>query len=1438
MSRIGSAVAVISLIVSVSAGVAAADRIRSALSLDGPWRFQAAGEPETPPKENEWARITVPSAYQWWLPIPNKANTTWGKDRKRIIRNCWYEREMVIPDGWQGRRIVLSFAEIDLDAIVFVDGKRIGEVLRPEGRIDITAHAPPGRHTLRIYVTTDYQGVSRSFEEDIWMHGQRMEHIRRWCNGDPTTFRPGRLGLTGPVTLHAEPFTAIQDVLIRTSFRKKEIGAAVWVASRDGMAGGQVALRVVEDSDGRPAFEGKAPIPDLARGESSFAFAAPWKDAVPWHVGRPHLYRAEISLLDKTGKIVDRFPPVPFGFREVWTEGREIMLNGVPFRLRAPWSHPPNAVPNWPFWQGLGCNGVEIQPNPTGWCGWGGRPILNPETLESADRLGMALLVPAPRITPTLWQFGDPKAVAAYEREVRLWVKRYGNHPSILAWLVDMNRGDWKEFLPQNIGRPFTPEEKKSRAAWLRGMDLVKAIDPTRLVGGHSCGRVGDYQTGNVYLNFVPLQEREEWLSAWAKKGKKPFGAIEFGTPSALNFFKWPDQLLPVWTEYWAMYLGDQAYATEDDEYVKYITSLLPGTPGEDHAKVRFDDARAMQVPIHHTGYFRIQDLFLRNTLRSWRTAGLNLGTHFWLFKEGLGRRGDPDAKQEYFEWYKGAPGELRRRPPWANAIYDAIRANHQDLLVYIGGTPERVTAKDHSFYAGEKVRKTIVAVWDGLGKRTLDARWRLVKMGTDRTSGPSLFFQGSLRLDLDSGDIVKQPLDLTMPNVSKKTQAELALDVYEDSKFLCRDSFPLQIYPIEKTPVATSRHWLIHDPTGESAPVLQKLGVQAAAHQPGAKLGPGDVLVIGRNALRGETRPPFSAADVAAGARVLVLEQRWEPLEAIGFRAEDLYSRYVFPRCTTHPILDGIGAEELINWRGESTLIATGPDAERKRIWSHAPHWGSYGNVATVLPETPHVGAFRPIIEAEFDLQYSPLLEWRHGKGTVVFCQLDLTGRVGAEPPADRMGRNLIRYLDRTELPAQDREIVYAGNDEDWQLVQSLGFAATRAQPKALASAIKPESVVAIGRDGLGAVKDALPALRNFARRGGTVLVLPQSAEALGGDLLPWPVGVRRRNLARTEIDADTCPEVFRGIGPQHLTWRATIPCCGIYEGGLPEGAWHSSNGLFVRVPEGQGQWVFCQLDWRNFEDRKTKNHFRTRWRVRQVYGRILTNLSTRTADAVADRLTKPCRFAKPAVVGPWQCIGPFKGPGDGVSALDTPTFIDKRPLPKGPVEVAGGKKARWKLIGTRGGGRVYLTWYYPAKPGTIAYAVTHIYSTRERDAVFRLKCEEFMTFRVNGAVIADLRSASPTGRQKAVVRGRLKAGWNELSAKVTSTGKGLALWCIVSDPGDLHVTATVAPPEKAPDDLPPAASLLPDTPGTLPRSLYLEEVEPQDDPYGFTPW
>jgi beta-galactosidase len=63
------------------------------------------------------------------------------------------------------------------------------------------------------------------------------------------------------------------------------------------------------------------------------------------------------------------------------------------------------------------------------------------------------------------------------------------------------------------------------------GVSIIKSIDPTRPVFVHNGGSVGDIYTLNNYLNFIPLQEREEWLSNYVVNGEMPLAYVEFGTP-------------------------------------------------------------------------------------------------------------------------------------------------------------------------------------------------------------------------------------------------------------------------------------------------------------------------------------------------------------------------------------------------------------------------------------------------------------------------------------------------------------------------------------------------------------------------------------------------------------------------------------------------------------------------------------------------------------------------------------------------------------------------------------------------------------------------------------------------------------------------------------------------------------------------------------------
>ncbi len=78
---------------------------------------------------------------------------SWKDADLRGIRAAWYQREITVPKDWAGRRIALSVEYLNSFAIVYVDGKKAGELRFPWDGVDLTATCQPGgKHVLSLFV--------------------------------------------------------------------------------------------------------------------------------------------------------------------------------------------------------------------------------------------------------------------------------------------------------------------------------------------------------------------------------------------------------------------------------------------------------------------------------------------------------------------------------------------------------------------------------------------------------------------------------------------------------------------------------------------------------------------------------------------------------------------------------------------------------------------------------------------------------------------------------------------------------------------------------------------------------------------------------------------------------------------------------------------------------------------------------------------------------------------------------------------------------------------------------------------------------------------------------------------------------------------------------------------------------------------------------------
>jgi len=337
--------------------------------------------------------------------------------------------------------------------------------------------------------------------------------------------------------------------------------------------------------------------------------------------------------------------------------------------------------------------------------------------------------------------------------------------------------------------------------------------------------------------------------------------------------------------------------------------------------------------------------------------------------------------------------------------IFGAAKAMQAPELAWIAGSDGEVTDKAHNFTAGEAVEKSAALIYDRVGRARWHLAWRVVQENTD-----AALFQRTDEVVLGSFDHRQASVRFTAPEVDKPANLTLELNVTDadTNKQIAADSFAITVYPKVKT-VAAGTSVTIYDPVGDTSEWLASRGVTLQPYNADA---PPKNVVIGRKALEGRRTLPYTAEQIAAGLRVFIFEQHCNALGSLGFRHEDRKPRRVFPRIADHPLAAGLPAEAFSNWHGSGTLFPNTSAGDRQPLAQRLYHSGSRGSVASAIIETPQHGPFNAILDCEFDLAYTPLMTWQHGKGEIVFCQLDLTGRVGLDPAATRIADELVRYM------------------------------------------------------------------------------------------------------------------------------------------------------------------------------------------------------------------------------------------------------------------------------------------------------------------------------------------------------------------------------------------------------------------------------------------
>jgi beta-galactosidase len=461
------------------------------ISIDTPWVAAL-------PRDMRWYLLPQ---YQAYTKPGNVKVPYLSQPQRHYLGLAWYQRDIDIPQAWQGMQSHLLLERPRWETTVWIDNRQIGSN---------NSLCAPHEYDLGILITGKHRLTVRTDNRMSVVPGYRPD-------GHSVSDALGCTwnGIAGRIDLTATSPVWINDVQVYPNVANKSARIKVQIGNRTGRPGsgtltaGNAKIAVRWDAEGAQA-ELEARLGDRAQ---------------PWDEFHPVLHRLIVQLEGGQGDAHDQ-REVVFGLREIKAEGRQFLLNGREINLRGTHSggdfpltgYPATDVASWKkiiqTCKDFGLNHIRFH----SWC--------PPEAaFTAADELGFYLQPEC-----GMWNAFNPGSPTAkmLEDETARIIKAYGNHPSFLLlsasnetsgnwtpvlipWTANWYKADPRRLYCTNTGRSSATAEGaqyasipyRSTSGWFGrdyGASLQKAIMP---VLAHEVGQWCAYPDFDVIKKFT-----------------------------------------------------------------------------------------------------------------------------------------------------------------------------------------------------------------------------------------------------------------------------------------------------------------------------------------------------------------------------------------------------------------------------------------------------------------------------------------------------------------------------------------------------------------------------------------------------------------------------------------------------------------------------------------------------------------------------------------------------------------------------------------------------------------------------------------------------------------------------------------------------------------------------------------------------------------------
>ena len=351
-----------------------------------------------------WTSQIVDSSWYFdekYAPYREEGNIKipfWLQPEKRYVGAAWYQKEIVIPEKWSDKHLVLHLERPHWETKLWIDGREIGQrnSLGTPHVYHLEGHLDPGKHTVTLRID------NRIKEVDPGINSHSIaDHTQSNWNG-----------LAGAITLRALPMVHIGNVALYPDIQNSTVKALIEVRNHTGNDQScQLQLKCIQPGTGdqlksvvhKFSMKGNEESRDI---EIIYPMGA---SPALWDEFDPNLYQMALELKSAQGIHQQK---VAFGMREFKTEGKRFTINGRPTFLRGTLEcaifprtgYPATGIDDWEkimtSVKAHGLNHIRFH----SWC--------PPEAaFDAADRLGVYLHVECSSWANSGSSIGDGKPV-------------------------------------------------------------------------------------------------------------------------------------------------------------------------------------------------------------------------------------------------------------------------------------------------------------------------------------------------------------------------------------------------------------------------------------------------------------------------------------------------------------------------------------------------------------------------------------------------------------------------------------------------------------------------------------------------------------------------------------------------------------------------------------------------------------------------------------------------------------------------------------------------------------------------------------------------------------------------------------------------------------------------------------------------------------------